>query len=81
MPVLFENREKVFNALAQHGIHARKYFYPLTNEFDCYKDRFDVSKTPIAFEISRKVLTLPIFADLKLETVDEICDIILSCLE
>ena len=78
MPILFENRNEIFDVLAQHGIHARKYFYPLTNEFDCYKNRFDVSKTPIAFEISRKVLTLPIYADLDLETVDKICDIILD---
>lgn len=75
MPILVENREQIFTALEREGFFARKYFYPLTNEFDCYKDRFDVSKTPLAFEVSRKVLTLPIYADLSLEIVDRICDV------
>ena len=32
-----------------------------------------------ALHISKRVLTLPLYADLALEDVDRICDIILSC--
>ena len=28
-----------FEKLAKEGVVARKYFYPLTNAFDCYKNR------------------------------------------
>ena len=72
-------RNDVFDELAKHNIGARKYFYPLTNSFDCYKDRFSAEKTPVALRISKRVLTLPLYADLELEVVDKICDIILSC--
>ena len=37
------------------------------------------TKTPVALHISKRVLTLPLYADLALEDVDRICDIILSC--
>lgn len=37
------------------------------------------TKTPVALHISKRVLTLPLYADLALEDVDRICDIILNC--
>ena len=83
-PVLFDgykyNRDEVFEKLAAEGIFARKYFYPLTNEFECYKD-YPTAKpeaTPIAKKISQSVLCLPMYADLALEDVERICNIILE---
>ena len=58
---------------------ARKYFYPLTSSFDCFHGKYDVMKTPIAVRISKRVLTLPLYADLALEDVDRICKVILEC--
>ena len=84
-PVIFEeklygaSRAEVFDKLAEHGIGARKYFYPLTNTFECFHGKYDVTKTPVALHVSKRVLTLPLYADLTLEEVDRICDIILSC--
>lgn len=81
-PVVFDgyqmSRDEVFEKLKAEGIYARKYFYPLTNSFECYKDRFDVEKTPVAKHIADRVLTLPLYADLALEDVDRICNIILN---
>ena len=84
-PVVFD--EKVFGAtrnevmaeLEKNGIGARKYFYPLTNTFDCFHGSFDVNQTPIALHISKRVLTLPLYEELSVEDVDRICDVILSC--
>lgn len=73
------SRNEVFDALAEEGIGARKYFYPLTNSFDCFHGKYDVNQTPVALHISKRVLTLPLYADLALEDVDRICDIILKC--
>ena len=71
-----ENRNEVYERLAQHDIFARKYFYPLTSSFECYKGKYDSSLTPIAERISLSVLTLPMYADLALEQVDRICEIV-----
>ena len=84
-PVVFEenefgaSRNEVFDALAQQGIGARKYFYPLTNTFDCFHGQFDPNETPVALHISKRVLTLPLYADLALKDVDRICDIVIGC--
>lgn len=81
MPVVFDGykytRDEVKSLLAKHDIGARKYFYPLTNELDCYKD-YEKGDTPIAKHISERVLTLPLFSDITIEQVNEICDIILG---
>lgn len=83
-PVVFDGykytRNEVYNRLAERGVIARKYFYPLTNAFECYKNypTAGVEKTPIAQHMALRVLTLPLYADLDSETVDHICDIILE---
>ncbi len=83
-PVVFEDykltRNEVFEMLKEHGVTARKYFYPLTNDMECYCDypTAGAEKTPVAKYIADRVLTLPLYADLSVEDVDRICDIILG---
>ncbi|MBW9173898.1 DegT/DnrJ/EryC1/StrS family aminotransferase [Clostridium estertheticum] len=83
-PVVFDEkvfgftRNEICDRLSENNIFARKYFYPLTNTFECYHGKFDVSKTPIAQYIAKRVLTLPLYADLSIDDVDRICNIILE---
>ncbi|MDE5936807.1 MAG: DegT/DnrJ/EryC1/StrS family aminotransferase [Ruminococcus sp.] len=84
-PVIFNkeifgaDRDKVMTVLSENNIGARKYFYPLTSTFECFNGKYDVNLTPVALNLSKQVLTMPLYADLKLSEVDRICDIILSC--
>ncbi len=73
------SRNEVFAALEKRGIYARKYFYPLTNSFECFYRQYNLNDTPTALHISKRVLTLPLYADLSLENVGKICEIILAC--
>jgi len=79
-PVIFDgfkkDRNQVFEELKENNIIARKYFYPLTNSIECYKDEYNVDDTPVAKHIAERVLTLPLYSDLGLEDVDRICEII-----
>lgn len=83
-PVVFDeavfgkSRDLVCEQLSKVGVFSRKYFYPLANDFDCYKDKYDSNDTPVAKMISDRVLTLPLYSDLDLDDVDKICDIILK---
>lgn len=70
------DRNRLFERLRENDIFARKYFYPLITDFDCYRGCFDKTVLPVARGISEKILTLPLYADLELEVVDHICDII-----
>ncbi|WIV12034.1 DegT/DnrJ/EryC1/StrS family aminotransferase [Proteiniborus sp. MB09-C3] len=81
-PVVFDGyrlmRDEVFERLKTQNIYARKYFYPLVSDFECYKGRFNITETPVAKHISDSIICLPLYADLALEDVDRICDIILK---
>jgi dTDP-4-amino-4,6-dideoxygalactose transaminase len=83
-PVVFDgykySRDQIFEKLKEQGIFARKYFYPLTNSLECYRDfpTAGAEKTPIAAYIADRVLTLPLHSMLDPEDTDRICEIILS---
>lgn len=83
-PVIFDgyqySRDEVYEKLLKHNIIARKYFYPLTNDVECYRDlrTAGAEKTPVARFIADRVLTLPLYADLEERDIDRICDIILG---
>ena len=82
-PVIFDeikfgkSRDEIAVKLGENGIYARKYFYPLTSAFECYKGKFNIHATPVAEDIASKVLTLPLYADLLTEEVDRICELIM----
>lgn len=84
-PVVFDGfsatRDDVFESLGKHGIMARKYFYPITNSVEAYATlpTAGVEKTPVAAYLADRVLTLPLYADLALEDVNRICEIIMAC--
>lgn len=73
------SRDDIHKKLKESHITARKYFYPLTSAFDCYRGRFQPNDTPIALKMSKQVLALPLYADLKWEDVNRICGIIKEC--
>mgnify|MGYP003036633877 CR=1 FL=1 len=81
-PVVFDGykltRDEVMGILAKENIFTRKYFYPLVSSFKCYKDKFKCTQTPVAKYISNRILTLPLYADLSIEEVDRICNLILK---
>ena len=67
-PVVFDNykytRDEIFEKLGEENIVARKYFYPLINDFECYRDKYSSNETPVAKHIADRVLCLPLYADL-----------------
>ncbi len=81
-PVIFDGfkltRDEVYEKLKENNILTRKYFYPITSELSCYRGKYDSSLTPVAKHISERVLALPMYADLSLEDVERICNIILD---
>lgn len=84
-PVIFHEkkfgatRNEVQKKLEEDGIYTRKYFYPLTNTFEAFHGKYDVSETPVALHISNRVLTLPMYADLSEDEAAHIAQLVLSC--
>lgn len=76
-PILVPDRDALAARLLEEGIAARKYFYPLVSENQGF-DRELATLTPLAYEASRRVLCLPLYAHLDVADVDRICDILLE---
>ena len=72
------SRDKLFDKLAEYNVIARKYFYPLCSNFQCYRDYPSSLKQqlPIANKIADKVLTLPLHGRMQNSDVEKICAII-----
>lgn len=84
-PVLFDRarfgagRDEVAAHLAAWGVHARKYFYPLTTAYEAFHGAYDVRRTPVALRVSESVLTLPLYAALSPEEAGRIARFVLEC--
>ncbi len=70
------SRDALFKLLAEKGIGARKYFYPMITELDCYRESYDSSETPAALRAAEQVMTIPMYSELSREAVEKITEII-----
>lgn len=70
------NRDELYNLLRKHECFTRKYFYPLTSDQACFKNKYKNIELKCARELSNRILTLPIYEDLEMEVIEEIADII-----
>lgn len=71
-------RDALFDHLKTKGVFARRYFYPLISEFSMYRGLPSASRSnlPNAHQVASSVICLPIFPDLPLDSVHQICDFI-----
>ena len=82
-PVLIEKRypltrDELNDKLCQHGIYARRYFYPLISEFPMYRGLPSAAQSnlPIARKVAYQVICLPIYPSLENESITRITSII-----
>lgn len=69
-PILMEkeypvSRDILYEKLKEENVYARKYFYPLTSDQACFKNRYKKVELKTARELSQRVLVLPVFEGLK----------------
>lgn len=74
------SRDCLYDVLRQHGIHARRYFYPPITDFPMYKGLPSANREllPCAYRAARHVICLPIYPDLPLATVERVAHIVRS---
>jgi dTDP-4-amino-4,6-dideoxygalactose transaminase len=69
-------RDELHGKLQENNIFARKYFYPLTTDFACYKNKYPRMSLPKAEAVAGGVLTLPVHHDMDLCVAKRICEVI-----
>lgn len=70
------SRDDLFNALHEDDIFVRKYFYPIVSECACYRSIAGGSDLPVAHKAGQAVMTLPLYTDMGIDTVDYVCNAI-----
>ena len=80
-PILVEEgyhmtRDDLYNKLKENDIYARKYFYPLTSDEACFKNKYKNIELHCARELAKKVLVIPFYAELELDKIDKIIDLL-----
>ncbi|MRT94811.1 DegT/DnrJ/EryC1/StrS aminotransferase family protein [Ancylomarina sp. 16SWW S1-10-2] len=73
-----KSRDALYEELKSHNIFGRRYFYPLISQFPTYSGLPSASagNLPIAERITKEVICLPIYPNLKLCEVNEIVNYI-----
>lgn len=72
------SRDDLYLKLQEYDIFGRRYFYPLISEFPTYKG-LPSAKTdnlPVATQVAKEIICLPIYPELSFEDVERICQII-----
>lgn len=70
------DRDSLYDYLKDNNIYSRKYFYPLTSDYDCYHKEARNSKLPVAKELSSSVLVLPFYEEIEYAQIDNIVALI-----
>jgi len=75
-----KSRDAVYEELRKQNIMVRRYFYPLISQFPSYKglDSAKPDNLPVAGDVTKKVLCLPIFPELENATIEKIIKIIIG---
>ena len=73
-----EKRNLVHDKLVEKGIVSRKYFYPITSDAACFKNKYKNINVIRARDYAKRVLVLPLYSDMEEDTVIKISDIVLK---
>jgi dTDP-4-amino-4,6-dideoxygalactose transaminase len=73
-------RDALYQKLRDHEIFARRYFFPLISEFPMYRGLNSArsDNLPVATEVARQVLCLPIYPALQPEDQRRVIDLVRS---
>lgn len=69
------SRDALNKKFQELGIFPRRYFYPLITDFPMYRGLPSANRAnlPVATAAAEKILCLPIYPDLEMQVVEEIC--------
>ena len=62
--------------LRKNNIYSRKYFYPLTADQVCFRNKYRNEDICNARKLSKQVLVIPLYENIKIENIKFIVDIL-----
>lgn len=72
------SRDALYARLKRHGIHGRRYFYPLITDFPMYRGLPSAASAnlPVANRVAQQVICLPLYPDLAGGDIDRVIAVI-----
>lgn len=69
-------RDSLYDLLKANDIYARKYFYPLTSDQACFRNKYRNTELGNARELAKRILVLPLYAELEIEKIEAILSLL-----
>lgn len=69
-------RDALYDYFRRENIYCRKYFYPLTSDQACFKNKYKNINLSIARYLAEHILVLPLYSEMKEEELDKIIRVI-----
>lgn len=68
-------RDELYDRLKENNVFSRKYFYPLTSDQACFRNKYKKFELNNARWLSKHILVLPFYEKLEMENIDHIVGI------
>ena len=62
--------------MSSKNIYSRKYFFPITADQECFKNKYKNVDLKNARELASKILVIPLYEDLEIKKIEDITNII-----
>ena len=81
LPIVIENdysltRDELYDFFKSNNIFTRKYFYPLTSDEACFKNKYRNIKLENAHRLAQQVLVLPMYEKLEFTKIEMITNLL-----
>ena len=73
------SRDELWEKLKEYNVFARRYFYPVLTDFECYKSAKCADDLLRSRQAAKQVLCLPLSSEFDLDIVNKVCDVIVEC--
>lgn len=70
------SRDELYLRLREANVFSRKYFYPLTSDQACFKNKYRKMDLRVARDMANRVLVLPLYEDIPFEAMDRVVGVI-----
>ena len=80
-PIIIEDsygvsRDTLYEKLKENNIYSRKYFYPITSDQACFKNKYKNDEVGCARQLTKKILVIPFYEKMNLNHQKYIVNII-----
>ena len=76
-PIIIEdsygvNRDTLYEKLKENNIYSRKYFYPITSDQACFKNKYKNEEVGCARKLAKQILVIPFYENMSYQDIERV---------